>query len=165
MSSGGDRARVTVHVKATPSVAFRVFTEDIDRWWRRGLRYRALPSGLLQLERRSGGRLFELCEGPDGARVHECGRVVAWEPPRRLAFEWRARNFEPGETTLVEVEFVPRRGGTEVTLTHSGFSRLRPDHPVRHGMEPVDFVRMMGLWWGDLMTSLREQLDGALLSE
>lgn len=53
----------------------------------------------------------------------------------------------------------------EVTLTHGGFARSRPDHPVRHGMELADLVRMMGLWWGDSMTSLRELLDGALLSE
>jgi hypothetical protein len=43
-----------------------------------------------------------------------------------------------------------------VTVTHRGWASLRPDHPVRHGHEVPAFIRMMGLWWGDLLTSLRE---------
>jgi hypothetical protein len=69
-------------------------------------------------------------------------------------------NFAPSEKTEVEVGFTPSTGGTLVTVTHRGWSRLRGDHPVRHGREPVAFIRMMGMWWGDLMTSLREVAAG-----
>jgi uncharacterized protein YndB with AHSA1/START domain len=91
--------------------------------------------------------------------VHETGRVIAWEPPRRLVFEWRAANFAPSEKTEVEVSFDLSASGTLVTLTHRGWSRIRPDHPARHAKEVPEFVRMIGLWWGDLMTSLREHAE------
>jgi hypothetical protein len=41
-------------------------------------------------------------------------------------------------------------------VTHSGFSTLRDDHPARHGLQGADFSRMIGLWWGEQMSSLRE---------
>ena len=43
-----------------------------------------------------------------------------------------------------------------MSVTHRGWSSLRPDHPARHGHEGADFYRMIGLWWGDQMSSLRE---------
>jgi hypothetical protein len=36
----GDQATVSVLVRVEPSRAFAVFTEEIDGWWRRGLKYR-----------------------------------------------------------------------------------------------------------------------------
>jgi uncharacterized protein YndB with AHSA1/START domain len=156
----GDQARVSVSVAVPPDEAFRIFTEEIDLWWRRGLQYRVArgTDGILCLEPRVGGRLFESFETPGGARVIETGRVTAWDPPRRLAFDWRAVNFAPDEKTEVEVAFEGTPEGTLVTLTHRGWSRIRADHPVRHGRDSVAFVRAMGLWWGDLMTSLREHV-------
>ena len=41
--------------------------------------------------------------------VVEIGRVMVWDPPRRLAFSWRASNFAPHESTEVEVDFTPQR--------------------------------------------------------
>ena len=158
----GDRVSVTVVVDVEPAVAFEVFWRDIDRWWRRGVAYRASgrskTPGVLALEPRVGGRLFE--EYDDGANVHEAGRVTVWDPPAQLAFEWRGVNFAPGETTTVEVRFDPTESGkTAVTLVHRGFAALRPDHPVRHGKPVTEFIRDFGLWWGALMRSLREHAD------
>lgn len=154
----GDAARVSVQVAASPTEAFRIFTEEIDRWWRRGVRFRASgrTTGILCLEAGVGGRLFESFESSRGPRVLETGRVTAWDPPARLVFEWRGVNFVEGEKTEVEVLFRPMGSGTLVTVTHRGWSSLRPDHPARHGQDVRPFLRMMGLWWGDLMTSLRE---------
>lgn len=153
-----DQTRVSVLVEVPPETAFQVFSEDIDRWWRRGLKYRVARGreGVIHLEHRIGGRLYEsLRAGGDTALV-ETGRVTAWDPPRRLAFEWRAVNFDPGDTTHVDVRFEPTRSGTLVTVTHGGWSRIREDHPVRHGQAADAFIRSMGLWWGDLLASLRE---------
>jgi uncharacterized protein YndB with AHSA1/START domain len=154
----GDQARVSVRVAAPPAVAFRVFTEEIDLWWLAGLRYRIAGKrkSVIHLEPGVGGRLFEKVETSAGPRVYETGHVTAWEPPSRLAFDWRAVNFARGETTEVEVVFEPTASGTLVTVTHRGWSRIRPDHPVRHGEDVPGFLRTMGLWWGDLVTSLRE---------
>lgn len=156
----GDQARVSVLVAVSPEVAFRVFTEEIDQWWRRGPKYRAAGArrGFIHIEPGVGGRLFESFESGAETRVVETGRVTAWEPPSRLVFEWRSVTFAPAETTEVEVTFEPSPSGSLVTVTHRGWSRIRPDHPVRHGLEIAAFIRMMGLWWGDLLSSLREHI-------
>ena len=39
----GDQARVTVGVAVPPEEAFRVFTQEVDLWWRRGRRFRNAP--------------------------------------------------------------------------------------------------------------------------
>jgi uncharacterized protein YndB with AHSA1/START domain len=154
----GDSARVSVTVEVPPTLAFEIFTEEIDRWWRRGSKFRRAGArgGFLRIESEVGGRLFESIDGEGGPHVIEVGRVRVWDPPRRLSFTWRNANFAAHEQTEVDVEFVPATAGTLVTVTHRGFSVLRPDHPARHGLQGADFSRMIGLWWGELMSSLRE---------
>ena len=107
------------------------------------------------MEGKVGGRLFESFEGGGASHVIEVGRVRVWEPPRALAFSWRNANFAPHESTQVEVEFQPSGEGTLVTITHSGLASLRSDHPARHGLQGAEFCRMIGLWWGDQVSSLR----------
>jgi uncharacterized protein YndB with AHSA1/START domain len=154
----GDSTRVSVTVAVPPPLAFEIFTEEIDRWWRRGVKFRQTRgrSGFLRIEPKVGGRLFESIDGDDGPHVFEVGRVRLWEPPRRLAFTWRNANFAAHEQTEVDVEFALAAAGTLVTVTHRGLSALRGDHPARHGLQGGDFSRMIGLWWGEQMSSLRE---------
>ncbi|HJZ86708.1 MAG TPA: SRPBCC domain-containing protein [Polyangia bacterium] len=156
----GDCARVTVQVAVPPEVAFDVFTREIDLWWRRGPKFRIAGKrpGVLTFESGVGGRLFESVELPSGPRAFEVGRITAWEPPARLEFEWRGVNFKPGEKTVVEVRFAKAGAGTLVTVEHRGWSALPADHPARHGLVGPAFSRMIGLWWGELMTSLREHV-------
>jgi uncharacterized protein YndB with AHSA1/START domain len=153
-----DTARVSVSVAVPPAVAFEIFTRDIDRWWRRGIKFRhAGPrSGFIRLEPHVGGRLFESVDGKEGPCVFEVGRVRIWDPPHRLEFSWRNSNFTTGEYTDVAVRFCETALGTLVSVTHRGWSALRPDHPARHGLEGAAFNRMIGLWWGEQMASLRE---------
>ena len=153
-----DQMRVSVLVAVPPDEAFRIFTEDIDLWWRRGLRYRVAAgrAGTIHLEAGVGGRLYEAFESGGDTQLTETGRVTAWDPPHRFVFEWRAINFAPGETTEVEVAFEATASGTRVTVTHRGWNRIRADHPARHGMDAEGFLRTMGRWWGDLMGGLRE---------
>jgi uncharacterized protein YndB with AHSA1/START domain len=153
----GDRARVSVSVAIPPSRAFHVFTAEIDQWWRHGMKFRhsASRSSLLRIEPKVGGRLFESFEVEGTQHIVEVGRVRVWEPPRRLTFTWRNANFAPHEQTEVEIQFEPTASGTLVTVTHSGLAALRADHPVRHGLQGAEFCRMIGLWWGEQMSSLR----------
>lgn len=151
-------ARISVTVAVAPAAAFEIFTRDIDRWWRRGIKFRhAGPSaGFIAMEPRVGGRLFESYDGERGSHVIEVGKVQVWDPPRRLVFSWRNANFTPDESTEVEVGFSAAVTGTLVTVTHRGLAALRPDHPARHGLEDPQFVRMTGLWWGEQLMSLKE---------
>lgn len=160
----GDRATVSVLVEVSPAEAFRIFTEEIDVWWRKGLRYRiGKRRSVVHLEAKLGGRLFESFETAAGSsKLKETGRVTCFEPPSRLVLEWRAVNFAPDETTEVEVLFAPSPSGTLVTVCHRGWSRIRPDHPVRHGQAAPSFLREMGLWWAGLMRSLRERAESNL---
>lgn len=154
----GDQARVSVAVAVPVEVAFEVFTNEIDRWWRRGPKFRhaGRQGGFVRLEPRVDGRLFESIDGAQGEVVIEVGRVRVWEPPARLAFSWRNANFAPEELTEVQVDFAPTASGTLVTVTHRGWAVLSADHPARHGQQGAAFARMIGLWWGDQLSSLRE---------
>jgi uncharacterized protein YndB with AHSA1/START domain len=160
--SSGDEARATVSVALPPDAAFRVFTEEVNLWWRRGRRFRNAPgaAGLVCIEPGPGGRLFESFDTAGGEQVVQIGRTLAWEPPRRLLLQWRASNFAPHEHTEVEVLFKPVGAGTHVTVIHRGWAAIRPDHPVRHGQPVPAFLRMMGLWWGDLLAALRLHAAG-----
>jgi uncharacterized protein YndB with AHSA1/START domain len=164
-AASGDGATVTVSVRVSPAEAFDLFTNEIDLWWRRGPAYRVAgrEPGVLAFEPRVGGRLFETIEIEAGPRVFEMGRIVAWEPPARLAFEWRGVNFATNESTRVEVTFRAAGETTLVTVRHTGFASLRPDHPVRHGEVGAAFSRAIGLWWGELLTGLREHAAGRKL--
>jgi uncharacterized protein YndB with AHSA1/START domain len=156
----GDCATISVYVAVSPEDAFDVFTREVDLWWKQGPRFRigGRRRGTLHFEPGCAGRLFETFELASGSRTIEVGRVTTWEPPLRLAFEWRGVNFKPEEKTFVEVSFEPSRDGTLVTVRHRGWSGLPPEHPARHGLVGAAFSRMIGMWWGELMSSLREHL-------
>jgi uncharacterized protein YndB with AHSA1/START domain len=158
--TSGDKARVTIKVDVSVEDAFEVFTEEIDLWWKRGPRYRPIrgAAGTLCFERRVGGRLFESYSDAPGSPLVEIGRITAWEPPSRLAFEWRNQTFAEGEVTFVEVMFEPTSSGSLVTLEHRGWATLRPGHPARHGEEGSAFSVSLGLHWGSLLGGLREHV-------
>ncbi len=152
-------ATVAVRVAAARDVTFDLFTREIDRWWRRGPKFRHAGShvGDITLEPRIGGRVFERWR--EGDRVHEfdLGEVLVWQPCERLVFSWRNATFAPLERTEVEVTFTDAGGGTLVTVRHRGWEALRDDHPARHGLVGAAFARNLGLWWSDQLTALRER--------
>ncbi|MDJ0847486.1 MAG: SRPBCC domain-containing protein [Myxococcota bacterium] len=158
--SGTDSVSASTTVDVDPATAFAVFTEEIDAWWGHGPRFRWRPrrGGRLRFEPGAGGRLVEVYDdGDDDA--FEVGRVLVWEKAERLVFEFRARNFEPGQATEVEVRFEAVGQATRVTVEHRGWDALPPDHPARHGHEGPAFRTMMGLWWGDLLESARRHVS------
>jgi uncharacterized protein YndB with AHSA1/START domain len=152
-----DCVRVTTVVASDPITAFALFTTEIDAWWRHGPRFRhglGRPS-VMRFEGGEGGRLLEVYTDEAGG-AFEVGRVLAWKPGDRLIFQWRGNDFEPGLVTEVEVFFEPAEAGTRVTLEHRGWDRVPLDHASRHGYGASNaFTSMIGLWWGDLLTSLR----------
>lgn len=151
-----DRVRVTAVIPGSPERVFRLFTEDVDRWWRRGPRFRfGRRDGTLRFEGGVGGRLVEDF-GPEEPPF-EVGVVEAWEPGVLLRFGYRARSFAPGESTWVQVSFEAHPGGTRVVLVHGGWDGFAAEHPVRHRLDPSSFDAMIGLMWADQMGSLRRQ--------
>ena len=80
-----------------------------------------------------GGRFLEVYDEA-GEDFFEIGKILVWEPGKRLVFEWRGLNFDPGQVTEVELNFSPQGEGTCVTLEHRGWASLPQEHPVRHGL-------------------------------
>jgi len=164
--SATDCIRVTTVVATDPASAFDLFTREVDAWWRRGPRFRqglGRPS-VMRFEGAEGGRLLEIYSDDAGGSF-EVGRILAWKPADRLVFEWRGYNFEPDLVTEVEVRFERAEGGTRVTLEHRGWDRVPLGHGVRHGYGASNaFTSMIGLWWGDLLTSLRAHARGRPLT-
>lgn len=162
MTVVGDVVRVQTFVQVPLQRAFEVFTLELDAWWRSGPAYRVggKHQGPMHLEAKLGGRVFQQY-GKGGTALHEIGVITAWEPPTHFAFTWRGINFQDRDpSTTVAVWFEAAGEGTRVRLEHRGFAALRLDHPVRHGQPVPAFIREMGLWWGALVTSLREHAEG-----
>jgi len=117
----------TVTVECTPEEAFYYFTSDFGIWWpvathsvvAYASQFKDKPAGAI-LEPRVGGRIFERTRAGD---EHIWGRVLEWDPPKRLVF-----SFHPGreekEAQTVEVTFSPSPQGARIVLTHDGWEKL-----------------------------------------
>jgi uncharacterized protein YndB with AHSA1/START domain len=116
--------RKTVRVNASPEHAFEVFVSRIGAWWPKSHHIGAADPETFVIEPRAGGRWFE--RGTDGAEC-EIGKVLAWEPPKRLLLAWQITadwKYDPGCVTEVEVRFVHDGEGTRVELEHRNLERL-----------------------------------------
>jgi uncharacterized protein YndB with AHSA1/START domain len=84
--------------------------------------------------------------------------IVAIEPERRFAFEWRPYAHDPDvdysqdPQTLVEFRLEPTADGTRLTITESGFAAL-PDEPRR-----VDALRSNTEGWNIQARHLAEHV-------
>lgn len=112
-----------VVVPQPPARAFDLFTREVNRWWRLGERYGGTNVRGHRFEPFLGGRFLEILDQHEGI----LGVITVWEPPTRLAFSWRQSNWDPTETTQVEVSFQPVATGTRVTLRHHGFEAIQSD--------------------------------------
>jgi uncharacterized protein YndB with AHSA1/START domain len=110
--------RKRIHVAASPERAFEVFTTGMTRWWPRTHSINQSPIATVVMEPRAGGRWFE--RGEDGSEC-EWGRVLAWEPGRRLVLAWQIDaqwRYDPDLLTEVEIRFTEDSGGALVELEH-----------------------------------------------
>ena len=118
--------RKAVTVDAPIQRAFELFTAGIGTWWPPD--HHILPAELAEMvfEPRVGGHVYD--RGVDGS---ECrwARVLAYEPPTRVAFSWDINpqwqlETDPDKTSEIEVRFhaeAPDR--TRVELEHRHLSR------------------------------------------
>lgn len=155
-----DFITVTTLVQVDQETAFSVFTEEIDSWWRPHLRelFRAGRNGRLHFECGPDGRLLEVYD--DDASPFEIGRILSWNPPSRLEFEWRQIEFESNERTLVEIRFEPEGASTRVTVTHSGWEALGRQHPAKLGYEGDALRSMIALRWANWFVDFRRVAAG-----
>jgi uncharacterized protein YndB with AHSA1/START domain len=111
----------SVHVARTPAEAFQVFTAGIGRWWPlSAYSIRQEHAVTCVIEPRAGGAVYER---DDAGRRFPWGRVLVWEPPRRLVMTWHPGRPEDAAQE-VEVSFEAEDGGTRVRLEHRGWQAL-----------------------------------------
>lgn len=139
-------------VPVTPEVAFRLY---VNRPGRRhpGEGMSGAPGEIIY-EPRAGGRWFE--KGPDG-REYDWGRVVEWDPPRRLVLSWMvnatsgewAFDPDPDHASRVEITFEDLGRETRVQVRHTGFEAHGPGaESIRRGVGG-------GNGWSDDLADLR----------
>lgn len=76
-----------------------------------------------EIEPRMGGRI-ELVTG--AARYHSTGRILAWNPPKLLAYEWNvapAPEMPRGERAVFRYELTPAGEVTHLLVTYERITR------------------------------------------
>jgi uncharacterized protein YndB with AHSA1/START domain len=131
---GTNSIRKSVSVQAPPTVAWRVFTEQMGTWWPLTTHKIGKANAVdAVIEPRVGGRWYE--RGDDGTTC-DWGRVVAWEPPVRLVLTWEITadwQHDPDLRTEVEVRFVAEgEERTRVELEHRYLERYGARRDAMH---------------------------------
>jgi uncharacterized protein YndB with AHSA1/START domain len=112
----------TITVRATPQRAFAAFVTDFARWWPLSSHHVGSAAAAVDcvIEPRAGGAVFER----DAAGKETVwARVLAYEPPHRLAISWHAGK-SPDVAQRLELRFTAENEGTRVELMHSGWEAL-----------------------------------------
>jgi len=117
------RHSVTVPISAER--AFTLFTEGFNTWW---IGHHIGEAELAEavIEPRVDGRWYE--RGVDGTEC-DWGKVLRYEPPRRLVMTWQLNSdfkFDPdlSHASEVEVRFTESDGQTTVDFEHRYIERL-----------------------------------------
>lgn len=117
--------RKVVDVSAPVEVAWRVFTQKIGTWWPLSTHKIGKSKAVdAVIESHVGGRWYE--RGEDGSTC-DWGRVLIWEPPKRLVLSWEINSnweYDPKVQTEVEVRFIAKGDDlTRVELEHRYLER------------------------------------------
>ncbi len=137
--------------------AFSVFTGSLGTWWPREYHIGQAEMADVILEPREGGRWYE--RGTDGSEC-DWGRVLAWEPPRRLVVTWQINGQwqydpDPAHASEIEVRFTadgPER--TTVELEHRLLERLAGGQAIHDAIHS-------GGGWSALLQSFAAAAAGA----
>jgi len=133
-------------VEAPAERAYRVFSENMGLWWPKEHHIGKSPLKACIIEPRVDGRWYEV--GEDGSQC-EWGKVLAWDPPRRLVLAWQLNQefrYDPDLVTEVEVSFTvlgPKR--TRVDFEHRNLERF--------GAAAERLKTEMGRGWGQILDS------------
>jgi len=121
IGTGVDPLQKQLTVSLPLEAAFRLFTDGVNKWW--PLATHSVGGDQAEtcfFEGRVGGRIVEVIK--DG-RQAEWGRVLEWQPPQRVRFQWYAGRT-PDTAQQVTVTFEAVQGGTQVVLIHAGWETL-----------------------------------------
>ena len=133
----------TVTLAASADAAFRRFTAEIGSWWPLATHSVGQQKAqTVEMQPAVGGQIIESI---DGSEPCVWGTIVAWDPPRRVAFTWHP-GHDAGSAQDIEVLFEPAGSGTLVTLTHTGFERLGKEARTARRAYPMGWTYVLGLY-------------------
>ena len=119
-----DRRTRDIHIAAAPERVFDALTEpaQVPLWWGQAGIYKCTA---FQIDLRAGGAWS--CHGTagDGSAFDVAGTIVELDRPRLLVYTWTA-TWTGDFTTTVRWELTPAKGGTLVTIRHTGLA-ARPE--------------------------------------
>ena len=127
--------RRTLQVDVPVEKAFQVFTEKMASWWPATHHVGGTPFKEIVMEKRAGGRWYEV--GADGVEG-QWGKVLAWEPPKRVVLSWHLQpdwyfNADLARASEIVLDFISEGAvATRVEFEHR--------HIERHG-EGYDKLR------------------------
>jgi uncharacterized protein YndB with AHSA1/START domain len=124
MDSGEEtrKGRMSVDAEGVTLVFERILHHAPERVWDaistpEGLR-EWLMCTQVAIDGRPGGSI-EMVSGAGG--YHSTGRILAWDPPRLLEYEWKVApvpEMPLGEDAVFRYELAPRNAGTLLTVTY-----------------------------------------------
>lgn len=130
-----------LHASITVAVpvdrAFQVFTDSFGTWWPADYHIGQADLAEAIIEPREGGRWYE--RGTDGSEC-DWGRVLVWEPPRRLVVTWQINGHwqydpDPDHASEIEVRFTPvGPEQTTVEMEHRHLDRLVDGQGIYDGI-------------------------------
>lgn len=130
--------RRAITIQAPPEHVFDVFVNRMDLWWPRSHHIGKASAFQARLEPKDGGRWYEV--GNDGVEC-DWGRVLVWDPPRRLVLTWDIDaqwQHDPQVANEVEVLFRPEGAGTRVELEHRKIDRYGDQAQAMFGVFSSD---------------------------
>jgi uncharacterized protein YndB with AHSA1/START domain len=117
---------IEFEVACSPEHAFDTWANRTSMWWPPSHSMSSAPGLVVTFEPRPGGRIYE--RTPEGAE-RDWGEVLAWEPPRRLAYLWHL-GTDRSRATEVDISFTGHAAATTVTIVHRGWECLGADAPA-----------------------------------
>lgn len=125
MTDDENSVRKVVNVEAPQAIAWRVFTQNMGKWWPLST-YKIGKANAADaiVEPRVGGRWYE--RGEDGSTC-DWGRVLVWQPHSRLVLTWDIDanwQYDPALNTEIEIWFIAEGAErTRVELEHRRLDR------------------------------------------
>ena len=126
LSSSGKQATLTFHRRLPhpPEAVWAALTdpEQLATWYMQQV----------SIDGRLGGSI-EFISG--GGKIHATGRILAWDPPNILEYEWKVKprpEMPSGENSIVRWELSQNGLETVLTLTHRNLTRAAGAAPYIH---------------------------------
>lgn len=147
MTSPVQPIRKEITLEAPQERVFRMFTSNMEAWWPTDHHIGKAEMKHAVMEPKVGGRWYEV--GVDGSEC-DWGKVLAWEPPRRVLLAWSISaewKYDPTLITELEITFTaegPKR--THLVLEHRGLEAYGAAAEQMRGMLDPGWARQLDLF-------------------